>query len=341
MPDCLVSVVIPVFNIAPHLRQCLDSVVGQTLKELEVICVDDGSTDESPTILEEYARKDGRVRVIHQANQGPGGARNTGMELARGEYVIFLDSDDWFEPDFLEQMSAQATRTGADVTICRGVEFDTETGEELSSDWMLKKQYLPSEIFAPQEIADHIFQFTYGMAWDKLYRRKLLSDVGIQFPILQNSEDLSFVFPTLLSAERIAILDIVFIHHRVHRMTSVSNTRSRQPNAPYEAFCIVRDFLERTNQMDFYHRSFLNWAMEFLVWHVSSMDNPIIQRKYFKLLRQTWFPTLNFAAYPVSYYENKFTYLKYLLARYAPYWLFATVLRGYKLFKRGNQARKR
>ena len=195
-----VSVIIPVYNIERHLRQCLDSVTGQTLTELEIICVDDGSTDGSPEILAEYAAGDGRFQIITQPNGGPGAARNAGMTRATGEYLIFLDSDDWFEPDFLERMVAKAKETGADVTICRAVEFDTDTGAELPSEWMLKERYLPKETFAPEEMAEHIFQFTYGWPWDKLYRAEMVRRAGLFYPPLPNSEDLVFVFQSLTAA---------------------------------------------------------------------------------------------------------------------------------------------
>ena len=158
-----VSVVIPVYNIEAHLRQCLDSVAGQTLSDLEVICVDDGSTDTSPAILEEYAQKDPRFQVIRQANAGPGAARNRGMERSSGRYLIFLDSDDWFEPDFLERMTARAEETGADVTICRADEFDTHSGQVYDGSWMLKTQLLPGAVFSPREAAGAVFQFTYDI----------------------------------------------------------------------------------------------------------------------------------------------------------------------------------
>ena len=154
-----VSVIIPVYNIERHLRQCLDSVTGQTLTELEIICVDDGSTDASPEILVDYAQRDGRFQIITQPNTGPGVARNTGMDRATGEYLIFLDSDDWFEPDFLERMVAKAKETGADVTICRTVEFDTQTGRELPSEWMLKTEGLPkTPWFSPKEAAEDLMK---------------------------------------------------------------------------------------------------------------------------------------------------------------------------------------
>lgn len=333
-----ISVIIPVYNIQQHLRECLDSVLGQSYPHLQVICVDDGSTDESPAILAEYAQKDPRVQVIRQQNAGPGAARNTGLEAATGEYVIFLDSDDWFEPDFLEQMVDTAQREGADVAICRAVEFDTNSGRELPSEWMMKKQYLPGKLaFAPQEMADHLFQFTYGMPWDKFYRRELLMSSSIRYPALKNSEDLAFVYPTLLAATRIAVVDEVLIHHRINRMASVSNSRCGQPEAPYEAFQIVKEYLEQHQLMDTYRRSFLNWAMEFLVWHISNMSQRDIQRQYLRTLRRQWLPQLHFEEHPASYYESKSCYAKYLLARYAPYPVFAAVVKVYKKAKSGVQ----
>lgn len=325
-----VSVIIPIYNIQAHLAQCLDSLAAQTLSDLECICVDDGSTDSSPAILADYAARDSRFTVLTQENRGPGLARNAGLAAATGEYVSFLDSDDYFAPAFLSEMTARADETQADAVICQAVEFDTATGRELPSDWMLKKQYLPGDVFAPGDIAAYLFQFTYGMAWDKLYRRDWLLSTGILFPDLRNSEDLAFVFPSLLAARRIAILPKVFIHHRVNRAASVSNTRRKQPDAAYRAFELVEAYLTGHGLMPTYRQSFLNWAMEFLVWHVCNISDRDIQDRYLTVIRRDWFPRLNFGAHPASYYRDKKQYAKYLLARYAPRPLFYGVLRAYK-----------
>ena len=226
-----VSIVIPVYNTEKYLCQCLDSVINQTLTDFEIICVDDGSTDESPSILSNYEKRDSRFKVISQSNKGPGTARNIGMNQASGEYLIFLDSDDWFELDFLSKLVETCEIHQSDISICRSVEFDTETGKESPSNWMLKTELLPSKktVFSPEEAATVLFQFTYGMAWDKLYRRSFLMNEGISFPNLKNSEDLAFVFPTLLAAKRIAVIEKVLVHHRINRSSSVSNTRSSHP----------------------------------------------------------------------------------------------------------------
>ena len=113
-----VSVIIPVYNVEEYLRECLDSVVNQTLKEIEIICVDDGSTDSSLDILKEYAEKDNRITVMKQANLHAGVARNAGLSVAKGEYLSFLDSDDFFEKDMLEKMFLKVSSNLSDVIVC-------------------------------------------------------------------------------------------------------------------------------------------------------------------------------------------------------------------------------
>ena len=329
----IVSVVIPVYNIAPHLRRCLDSVLGQTFQEIEVICVDDGSTDESPAILAEYASRDNRISVLTQANSGPGVARNTGLAKATGEYLIFLDSDDWFEPLLLEKMVEQAKNTGADITICKSEEFDTYTGKARPSDWMLKTEYLPGDVFRPEEIADFIFQFTYGWPWDKLYRTKFVRDNNLVYPRLPNSEDLVFVFPSLTVAKRIAVLPEILVHHRINRMVSVSNSRKLAPEAPHKAMALLRAFLVDRDRYKVFERSFLNWAMEFLVWNVSNMGDYAAQRKYYDKLQLEWLPEMNFDQKKREYYYDKKTYKKYRLAKQMPYPAFKNIVLAYKRWK--------
>lgn len=114
----LVSVVVPIYNVEKYLPTCLDSILAQTLSQIEIIGVDDGSTDGSGQILEEYARKESRIRAIHQANAGLGPARNVGIDIARGQYIGFVDSDDWVHPDMYEKLYEIAKRTDADVVTC-------------------------------------------------------------------------------------------------------------------------------------------------------------------------------------------------------------------------------
>ena len=127
-----VSVIIPVYNVEPYLKQCMDSVVGQTLKDIEIICVDDGSTDGSLDILREYAAEDNRIQIIEQKNAGAGAARNNGMRHATGKYLSFLDSDDFFEPRMLEKAYDLPEKDQADFVAYKSDQYHTE-----------KKQFVP------------------------------------------------------------------------------------------------------------------------------------------------------------------------------------------------------
>ena len=329
-----VSVIIPVYNTEQYLRQCLDSVVNQTLREIEIICVDDGSTDKSLFILQEYARSDERVHIISQKNQGPGAARNIGLDRALGKYLIFLDSDDWFEKDFLENMVWQAKETNADVVICCSNEFDTHSGRTYDGSWMLKTQLLPGMVFSPEKVFKTLFQFTYGWPWDKLYLRDYILKEKFRYPDLAVSQDLVFVYPSIFCAKNIAVLEQVLVHHRINRRTSVSNSRSRAPEASYYALKMVQKCLKERDLMEIYSQSFLNWTMEFLIWHVCNIGERKIQKQYYHILQSEWLPEFDFDKYPKDYFINRAVYAKYQLTKHVPYPIFRTILKLYRVWDR-------
>lgn len=113
-----ISVIVPVYNVAPYLKKCVDSIINQTFTDIEIILVDDGSTDESGTICDQYAQKDSRVKVIHKPNGGLSDARNSGLEVCSGEYIGFVDSDDWISPDMYETLIHFAVKEDLDVAMC-------------------------------------------------------------------------------------------------------------------------------------------------------------------------------------------------------------------------------
>ena len=329
-----ISVVMPVYNAEDYLYCSVSSILDQTLKEIELICVDDGSSDSSLMILQGFAERDKRLRIFHQDNAGPGSARNRGLQEARGEYVIFLDADDWFESDMLATMLQKTKAYNAEICICRAERFDNVSGKSLPSAWMLKEDLLPGDIFSPEEISGHFFQFTYGMVWDKLYLRSFLQRTGSHFPELRCAEDTAFAFCTLLDANRIAVLPEVKLHYRVNRNTSVSNSFFQEPEAPYYSFQIIYKHIKNSGKYDLFEKSFLNWAMEYLIWNMSNMSNRNIRRSYYQMLHQKWFPLLHFEKHAVSFYESHSSYIRYCLARYLPFSLYSAILDLYKAFKK-------
>ena len=135
----LFSIIIPVYNVENYLRDCLDSVLGQSFSDWEAVCVNDGSTDHSVSILEEYASRDNRITVISQPNGGLSAARNTGLNAAKGDYVIFLDSDDWLEADALKTLSENLS--GEDLLCFNGRRYFEDSGQYAEADYLLPEKY--------------------------------------------------------------------------------------------------------------------------------------------------------------------------------------------------------
>ena len=224
-----VSVVVPVYNVAPYLRQCMDSVVAQTLTDIEIICVNDGSTDESPSILRQYAAGDPRIRIIDQTNQSLGAARNNGFAVAGGEYVIFWDSDDWFEPDALECMYRLCVDRGADMCICNAQDFDDTTGLDLGHNY-IRKPYPETDVFSARDCPERIFDISGMNCWNRLVRRQLLIDHDIRYPVGPLIEDSVVTMLELLLSERITLCTKRLIHYRVNRPGSLMGDYSRRAN---------------------------------------------------------------------------------------------------------------
>ena len=316
----------------------MDSVLGQSLRELEVICVDDGSTDGSAAILEEYAEKDSRVRVLRQENKGAGAARNLGIDAAHGEYIAFIDADDWAEKGYCTELAQCADEHSADIVVCRAQCFDDATGEPLPSDWMLKEQYLPGKAFAPEDIKKYIFQFTYGQVWDKLFRRELLTANGIKFPEIRAAEDTSFAYISLLSARRIAVQPSVLIHYRVNRTGTTSGSFVKFPDAPFTAFNLVYEFLKGSGKYTEYEQSFLNWAMEYLVWQVCNMPDKDIRKRYYKLFQDIWVSQLR-DSFALSKDVNVLQKVKIWVVKNLPFGILNIIHSVYAMISKGGDER--
>jgi glycosyltransferase involved in cell wall biosynthesis len=191
-----ISVIIPVYNTEKYLSQCLDSVLTQTFQDFEVICVNDGSPDNSATILEEYAKKDKRIRNSTQNNQGLSMARNNGMEQARGEYICFLDSDDFYDKDFLSALYTKAVETSADIvmTNTRYVNENDSTPTNLATQML-------------DQFADRIKILPHGGVWDKIYKATLLKERHLRFPAGLYFEDNIFTVQALFYAAKMVVID--------------------------------------------------------------------------------------------------------------------------------------
>jgi glycosyltransferase involved in cell wall biosynthesis len=233
-----VSFIVPVYNVEPYLHQCLDSLLAQTFDDLEVICIDDGSGDGSPAIIREYADKDGRIRFERQHNQGPSVARNRGMELARGEYLFFVDSDDFVEPEMLERLVDRARLTGADMVICDYWLYDTTTGE--LGTYRDQEMYarLDGSVFTIEEQPCMIG--VIGVP-DRLFSRAFLEAGGWRFIDGRLYEDAAFCIETALAASVIALDAGHYYYYRRGIPRSITGREHESTKAKIDFLFIQRD----------------------------------------------------------------------------------------------------
>lgn len=200
----MISVIVPIYNVAPYLRQCVDSILKQTYSDLEVLLVDDGSPDECGKICDEYTKSDHRVRVFHTENRGLSAARNVGIENAKGEYLGFVDSDDWIEPDMYEILLKSIQNTNAGISIC-GYLYESENTQ--------KECACGKNLYSGIDLQLALFEGKINSnVWNKLYRRELFQE--IRFPEGMNYEDLATMHRIIDEAEGVVTINRLLYHYR-------------------------------------------------------------------------------------------------------------------------------
>ncbi|MEQ3362752.1 glycosyltransferase family 2 protein [Raoultibacter massiliensis] len=299
-----VSVILTVYNMESCLRETMDTVLSQTYRDLEVVCIDDGSKDGSLQILEEYAAGDERVAVYTQDNAGPALSRNRGIDLATGEYLMLLDSDDIYDCEMIEKLHGRAVESDADIVVCRSVEYDHATGAVSKAPWTAKVDQIPAkDPFSCADMYDYILTAFIGWPWDKLYRRSFVEDNALRFPPMSNSEDLYFVFLSLVLARRISFYDEVLIKHRMNRSGSVSNSRTANPTEFYHGICLLKEKLQedpvRYERMSW---GFLNWAFDYTLWNIETLPAGPVRRGLIERLVNGGFPEIELAHHGVGYF---------------------------------------
>lgn len=200
----LISVIVPVYKVEEYLNKCVDSILTQTYRKLEIILVDDGSPDNCPTICDEYAKCDRRVIVIHKENGGLSDARNAGIEIARGEYIGFVDSDDCILPDMYEKLYNALKMNDADMSICNYLKVD-KNGSVRYSD---RKSHMKTEVITPKEAMEKLFEEHIGCyvtVWNKLYNRNILENLRFEKGRLH--EDEFFVHHAFGKCKKIACIE--------------------------------------------------------------------------------------------------------------------------------------
>jgi CDP-glycerol glycerophosphotransferase len=223
--------VVPVYNTEKFLEECLDSILGQTRVDFELICVNDGSTDGSVAIAKRYAAQDERVVLIHQDNAGLSAARNAGLDRARGEYVIFVDSDDFADSTMLEKLVAKADETGAEIVIMDYYLYFDITGKLGTYRDQALYASLNGKVFSIEEEPSMI-QFI-GVC-DRLFRRDFIEEHGFRYPVGRIYEDVTFCIGSELVAQKIALMSDHLYYYRKEVVSSITGQESRSNDAKDE-----------------------------------------------------------------------------------------------------------
>lgn len=258
-----VSVIIPVYNPGEYFTRCLDSVANQTLKDIEVICIDDGSTDSSVEILNEYSQKDPRFKVFHQENSGAGMARNRAIDMASGEYIIFVDADDWIEEEMCEKLYNHAKSLDVDLVLFDAMwYYQDETLLVKSFDDNEFRQDYRTYVFDRSFIYEKIFVARLGVIWSKFYKTSYIKENNIRFSTYKIYNDIVFHFKSMLLTNRIAYYPEAFYHYLRIGQPSLQTSFT---GGAYEPawFCVmieIRDFLKKHYLMDQFRKKYLNYC---------------------------------------------------------------------------------
>ena len=313
MTDIKVSVIIPVYNVEKYLEKCLETVANQTLRDIEIICVDDGSTDKSFEIVKAFADKDSRFVAVQQENGGAGAARNNGLRRAKGKYLSFLDSDDFFDENMLMEAYNCAEKNKADFVVFSSDQYHEESNEYKTVNWTLRYAEIPPyQPFGRRQMTDNIFKVFVGWAWDKLYNREFVVENNLWFQEQRTSNDMLFVFSAIAIAKKIACVEKgkILVHQRRNLKDSLSNTREKSWDCFYKALSALRDRLKDEGIYEEVEKDYINYALHFSLWNLNTLAKPTYDTLFNKL-KDEWWQDLGVADKPSSYFYNKKEYEQY------------------------------
>ncbi len=281
-----VSIIVPVYNIEKYLCQCLESLVNQTLNEIEIICVNDGSTDGSSAILDEYASKDDRIKIINKENAGLGAARNTGMLEVKGEYIGFVDSDDYVDTTMYEKLYNNAKNYDSDMVMCTIGVINGDNDETKS------KSYYDLECL-DEKFNEGYFNykdtnctlFLAVNAYNKIYKSDYIRRIEAKFPEGLIFEDNPFFYQTYLNADKISLVREPLYFHRVNREGSITS------GADKRFFDIIKiqnlnfEYFKSLPNYEDYQADFIDKKLTIIIHRYFQVDE-VYRQEFFELIKQ-------------------------------------------------------
>lgn len=259
-----VSVVVPMYCCEDYVEEVLDDLCAQDFKDLEILCVIDGSPDKTLERVEAYAEKDSRIRVFHQEHGGAGTARNHGMAHARGDYLMFLDADDRYTPSFVSKMVRAIEKSGADIATCHYRMENSWTGSSKDNRGFSRNLLTKGDSLHPSQIPDLFCSFS-PLAHNKIFRKDFVLLNRLRFSTTDSVNDIFFVLASLVCANKIALVrDTLYTYRAHHNMYSITSNRRLYQQDLYTVYKELYDWLKNRNQTEHYLESFCHrWKNTF------------------------------------------------------------------------------
>jgi glycosyltransferase involved in cell wall biosynthesis len=260
-----ISVIVPVYNVEKYLRQCLDSILNQTFKDFECICVNDGSTDNSLQILNEYANKDSRIKIISQENKGLAGARNTGVKNANTKYLTFIDSDDWVDDKYLELLYTEIERTKSDISCCNLKKYYQKENSYVSDSTPQERKFNITDLDSVKIRKG----YEQPCATVKIYKKSFMDSNNLCFFEGFINEDAPFSAFCFAFAKKVSYIDNELYFYRLQRENSItSGTSSKKLLFTHKVInftTLIKELIIRNK----FNNDIFNFTYKFLFWNLS------------------------------------------------------------------------
>ena len=309
MSDIKVSVIMPVYNAEKYLNMAMDSLLCQTLTDIEIICVDDGSTDNSLNILEEYASKDNRITILKQQNQYAGVARNNGMKIAKGKYLSFLDADDYFKSDMLKKAYECAEKEQAEVVVFGGEYFVGELENAYHQPVLLNEDLVPEGDSFEQN--ENLFTFTIGAPWNKLFLHSFVMERELKYHPCKRSNDIYFVYIAMACASRIALVREDLLSYRTGNSASLQGSNSDTPMQFIYEMLDIQEQLVQLGSYEKYKKNFRELCLRNSIYNLGSQKDIGAFVKLYEELKNNAFEKFGLLESNIDDYHYKPAYRQY------------------------------
>ena len=307
-----ISVIVPVYNVEKYLSQCLNSIIEQTFSDIEIICVNDGSTDNSRKILEQYAQKDSRIKIVDKKNGGLSSARNAGMKVAQGEYYSFIDSDDWIDETMLEKLYNSMVSLDTDISICAVHQYD-ETNQKIDD----TNPYYTLGYF-DESFDNRAFSYVDTkpflldvcvMAWNKLYRKSFIDECQAEFPDGLIFEDGPFFFSIFFKTKRVSIVRDFLYYYRINRSGSIIQKAGKKFLNVIDVVELMYNKIKEIPDFEDVKYIFFRKKVEDFIYRFENL-NPKYRKAFAKKLKQS--SLTNEELFPPTMVKGAFGYNYFL-----------------------------